>query len=125
VERVADWIAILHQGELQIAAPLEDLKKDYRMLDFSLRDPLLALPMELDELAIIHRTTTGRSVHMLVRGLTPAIEAALSQHANLFEIKVMRPNLEELYLGFTQPNQDASMPIGTQQVKRPNHSEVA
>ncbi len=103
VERVADWVAILHEGRLQIAAPLEDLKADVKLLDYSLRDPLLAPPAELQQLQVLHCTQTGRSVHAMVRGLTPAVEAALAQHANLFEVKSIRPNLEELYLGFTQP----------------------
>lgn len=105
VERVADWIAILHQGKLQIAAPLEDLKNDVSMLDFSLRDPLLALPAELDQLTVLHQKQSGRSIHLMVRGLTPAIESAIAQNANIFEVKSMRPNLEELYLGFTQPHE--------------------
>ncbi len=103
VERVADWVAILHKGELQIVAPLEDLKSSVTILDLSLRDPLLALPQAMDQLEILHRTQNGRTLHMMVRGFTPEIESALAQNANLFEIKAIRPNLEELYLGFTQP----------------------
>ena len=88
VERVADWVAILHQGSLQIVAPLEEL---------------LALPAELDQIEVLHKSQIGRSFHLMVRGLTPEIVASLSQNANLFEVKSIRPNLEELYLGFTQP----------------------
>lgn len=103
VERVADWVAILHQGQLQIVAPLEELKNSVTMLDLSLRDTLLALPNEMEQMQVLHQTQTGRTLHMMVRGFTPAIENALSNHSNCFEIKAMRPNLEELYLGFTQP----------------------
>jgi len=58
--------------------------------------------------------------------LTPAIESALSQHPNLFEIKSMRPNLEELYLGFTQPFESVPNPdpMGRPAAKQ-NQSEVA
>ena len=103
VERVADWVAILHQGSLQIVAPLEELKSSISILDFSQRDPLLALPAELDQIEVLHKSQIGRSFHLMVRGLTPEIVASLSQNANLFEVKSIRPNLEELYLGFTQP----------------------
>ena len=122
VERVADWVAILHQGQLQIVAPLEELKSSVTILDLSLRDPLLALPMELDALQVLHKTQTGRTLHMMVRGFTPALESALSQHANLFEIKAIRPNLEELYLGFTQPFETDP---ANQPTTKPNRSEVA
>lgn len=103
VERVADWVAILHEGKLQIAAPLEELKNSVRVLNFAMRDPLLALPSEFYQLDVVHRSQAGRTLHTIVRGLTPAIEAALVQHGNLFDVKSVRPNLEELYLGFTQP----------------------
>lgn len=103
VERVADWVAILHEGKLQIVAPLEELKNSVRVLNFAMRDPLLALPAEFYQLDFVHQSQAGRTIHAIVRGLTPAIEAALVQHANLFDVKSVRPNLEELYLGFTQP----------------------
>lgn len=103
VERVADWVAILHQGSLQIVAPLDELKSSISILDFSQRDPLLAMPAELDQVEVLHKSQIGRSFHLMVRGLTPEIVSSLSQNANLFEVKSIRPNLEELYLGFTQP----------------------
>ena len=126
VERVADWIAILHQGKLQIVAPLEELKSSISMLDISLRDPLLALPEAMEPVEVLHKIQKGRTLHMMVRGLTPAIESALSQHPNLFEIKSMRPNLEELYLGFTQPFESLTDrdPMG-RPVAKQNQSEVA
>ncbi len=100
---MADWIAILHSGKLQVVAPLEELKTQVRTLSFSMRDPLLAEPIELDRLQIIHRSSEGRSHRMLVRNLSEEIEASLMRDANLFDVKVIRPNLEELYIGFTQP----------------------
>jgi hypothetical protein len=42
VERVADWIAILHQGKLQVVSSLEDLKTNTTRLSFSMRDTLIA-----------------------------------------------------------------------------------
>lgn len=113
VERVADWIAILHQGKLQVVAPLEDLKCDYRTLSFAMHDPLLALPPELDELHMISRIREGRTMECLVRDCTDEIVKRLEQHSNLFEVKVMRPNLEELYVGFTRPCESFSQTDGT------------
>ena len=59
VERVADWVAILHQGQLQIVAPLEELKSSVTILDLSLRDPLLALPDEMEAMQVLHKKQTG------------------------------------------------------------------
>jgi ABC-2 type transport system ATP-binding protein len=105
VERVADWVAILHEGRLQVVAQLDELKNSVTMLSFSQRDPLLALPNDLDRLEILHRQVSGRTVSMMVRKFSSEIQAALDRDANIFDTKVVRPNLEELYLGFTQPFQ--------------------
>ncbi len=125
VERVADWVAILHEGKLQIASPLEELKSQMTMLDFSLRDPLLALPSELEQLEILHQSQSGRTFHMMVRGFSQSVEAALNKHTNLFEVKAMRPNLEELYLGFTQPTEAAKQRVSRIVATKPESSEVA
>ena len=103
VERVADWVAILHAGRLQVVAPLEDLKSAVRILSFSMRDTLLALPVELDRLDVLHRSIDGRTLRMMVRNMSPEIESVLQRNDNVFDMKVVRPNLEELYMGFTQP----------------------
>lgn len=111
VERVADWVAILHDGQLQVVAPLEELKNSVQMLTYSLRDPLLAGPEEIDHMEVLHRSQQGRSVNLLVRGCDASTLEKLRQNANLFEVKAMRPNLEELYIGFTQPAETRSQPI--------------
>ena len=46
VERVADYVAILHEGKLQVVAKLDDLKADVTMVSYSMRDPLLAAPVD-------------------------------------------------------------------------------
>ena len=103
VERVADWVAILHQGKIQVAAPLDELKSNCHLLSYALRDPLLAPPEALQDLGVLQRTQSGRTVRLLVQGLTEKTLEAMKQDSNLFEVSDMRPNLEELYLGFTQP----------------------
>ena len=103
VERVADWVAILHQGKIQVAAPLDELKSNCHLLSYALRDPLLAPPEALQDLRVLQRTQSGRTVRLLVQGLTEKTLEAMKQDSNLFEVSDMRPNLEELYLGFTQP----------------------
>lgn len=105
VERVADWVAILHAGQLQVVSPLEDLKTQVSIVTFSMRDPLLALPPAFDKLQILHRVAEGRSVRMMVRQMSDEIRAGFEHDANVFDFKVVRPNLEELYLGFTQPTE--------------------
>jgi ABC-2 type transport system ATP-binding protein len=103
VERIADWVAILHEGKLQVAASLDELKEQVSMLSFSLRDPLLAPPLALDQLQILHQSQQGRTVTCMVRGCDSGILSSLQAEGNLHEVKIVRPSLEELYIGFTQP----------------------
>ncbi len=102
LERIVDYIAILHKGEIKFAGPLDELKNDVQLLSFSQRDPLVALPTAIDKLNILRRQTTGRTLAMLVRGLTNDTVEQLSRHTNLFDVKAIRPSLEELYVGFTR-----------------------
>ncbi len=105
VERVADWVAILHEGKLQVVAPLEELKNDVRVLSYSLRDPLVAAPEILHDMQVLQRTQVGRTVRLMVKGLDDATLDKLRHDVNLFDISDNRANLEELYIGFTQPHQ--------------------
>lgn len=111
VERVADWIAILHQGKVQIAAPLEELKSKLTMLCFSQSDPLLALPASLAELEVLSSTHSGRTWQWLVRGFDATLLDRLAVEPNLINVKAHRPSLEELYLAFTQSQISSSQHI--------------
>jgi ABC-2 type transport system ATP-binding protein len=117
VERVADWVAILHAGQLQVVAPLEELKNSVQMLTYSLRDPLLAEPAELESMEILHQSQQGRSVSLLVRGCDASALEKFQQHPNLFDVKALRPNLEELYIGFTQPVETRKQPVSVMSEK--------
>lgn len=109
VERVADWVAILHDGKVQIAAPLEELKSSVTMLSYSVRDTLLAAPEGLEQLQVLSRAQTGRTVQLMVRDYNAGVGEALSQEANVIDVKAIRPNLEELYIGFTRPSPAAAL----------------
>lgn len=62
VERVADWVAILHEGKLQIvAASLEELKSSVRVLNFAMHNPLLALPNSINSILCISRRLVVRT----------------------------------------------------------------
>ena len=106
VERVADWVAILHQGVLQVVAPLEELKSSTALVHFSLRDPLLPLPIEFESSDILHRIQNGRSWRLTMKRWDSSLEEKLRSNTNIFDLHVIRPNLEELYIAFTQSDLD-------------------
>jgi ABC-2 type transport system ATP-binding protein len=101
VERVADWVAIVHQGVLQVVEPLEQLKSKVSQLSFSMRDPLVPLPSLFDESRLLYSSQSGRSWQLTIRDLDPALESQLQAIDQVFDVKVVRPSLEELYIAFT------------------------
>ncbi|MFO1062544.1 MAG: ABC transporter ATP-binding protein [Pirellulales bacterium] len=102
VERVADWIAILHEGTMRLVGRLDDLKSEIRIVRFSMRDTLLAMPAAIAELQSMTFTKLGRTVQLVTKGWSDDIAAKLEQDANIFDISAVRPNLEELYIAFTR-----------------------
>jgi ABC-2 type transport system ATP-binding protein len=102
VERVADWVAILHDGKIQVAAPLDEIKEQVSLVSYSVHDTLLADPAALAAVDVLSREQNGRTISLLVKGCDEQILDGLHTDANLFDVKRIRPNLEELYVGFTQ-----------------------
>ena len=104
IERIADHVAILHDGQIRVSGLLDDLKNAYQILTLSRRDPLLCMPDSISDLEVLYEDTSGRTTTMLVRNMRPEICEQLTQHPNLLDVRVMRPSLEELYIGFTRGN---------------------
>ncbi len=71
VERVADQVAILHQGQVRLLDSLQNLRDSFVELTISLSDPLVSLP-ELQSPAEVFRSQiNGRQQRMVVRDLSP------------------------------------------------------
>ncbi len=98
VERVANWIAILHQGRIRVCGPIEAIKQTVHNLTFSLHDPLAPLPVEIDDLSRLSTTVNGRSVSIIAQGVDDAFLNRLSSNERIFDVQAHRINLEELYL---------------------------
>ncbi len=71
VERVADQVAILHQGQVRLLDSLQNLRDSFVELTIGLSDPLVSLP-ELEAPAEVFRSQiNGRQQRMVVRDLSP------------------------------------------------------
>jgi ABC-2 type transport system ATP-binding protein len=105
VERVADWVAIIHAGRLQVAAPLEELKAACRVVTFAQRDILLPIcrPAGVE---ILSAARVGRQWECVVRGWHDEAAQAWVTDENLVEFQARRPNLEDLYNAFVAPKHE-------------------
>ncbi|MFN3191309.1 MAG: ABC transporter ATP-binding protein [Aureliella sp.] len=107
VERVADWVAIVSDGKAVVVAPLDELKSQVSILSYALKDPLLSPPAVEDHVRVLKSKQSGRVIEMTVMGEVEAILSELKDNENCFDVRSIRPNLEELYVAFTQPKQVA------------------
>ncbi len=67
VERVADWIAILHQGELKLVQPLDVLKQSTSIVTATMDDPAATVVLPPGD--VLTETHSGRQMRWVVRDL--------------------------------------------------------
>ncbi|WP_246112870.1 ABC transporter ATP-binding protein [Allorhodopirellula solitaria] len=102
VERVADEIAIVHQGRVQLTGVLADLRQSISEVTVKLHDPLTTLPSLTQPSQILSEQTSGRQRRMIVRDLTPENEALLSSSYGVFDVAHRSASLEELFVACTR-----------------------
>lgn len=107
VERVADHIAILHDGKIALHGGLDALKDSVSLLRFSLRDPMAIPPASVRNLQSLHCEISGRTVQMAVRELTPELFEQIKSEEELTDVQWIRPSLEELFILCTRESQAA------------------
>ena len=94
VERVADWVGILEQGQLIYCAPLEELKRSVRRLVFTFAQPPqgdITLPNTLSA------EQAGRQVTLVVRDYSDATLAA-AQALHPAHLAVDELSLEDIFV---------------------------
>lgn len=102
VERVADRIAILHQGRIQLTGSLGTLRDAITEVTVKLSDPLISLPTLDSPSQVLSEQTKGRQRRMIVRGFTPENEAMLKTSHGVFEVTHRSASLEELFVACTR-----------------------
>jgi len=119
VERVASHVALLHQGKLILAEPLDDLRARTFLLavNFQSRDhdpaPPSNLPVEL-----IDASDAPRQAHWLVRARDRAACDAVRSLPGVESVQVETPSLEDIYIGYMRGRRPAPAP-------RPGAAHVA
>ncbi len=104
VERVADRVAILHQGEVKLAGSVAELRDSISEVIVKLRDPLASLPVFESPAEILTEQTSGRQRRMLVRNFDSASESLLSGSHSVFEVTHRPVGIEDLFVACTRDN---------------------
>jgi ABC-2 type transport system ATP-binding protein len=99
VERVADWVAIMHQGRLKVLQPLVELKESVSDVRITLADSLVDVPAPDGE--VLSQTRSGRQLRMIILGVTEADLAMLRSATGVVSVEVLHPSLEEIFVACT------------------------
>ncbi len=113
VERVADWIAILHQGTLKLVQPLEELKRSTSIVTATLDDPSATVPLPPGQ--VLTETQHGRQIRWVVQNLPKDWRSQFGETSGATELSAMKPTLEEIFVAVCdhraqRPRVDATDP---------------
>jgi len=97
VERVADRVAIVRDGKLDVCEPVDDLKNDVREVRITWANGTTSLPASVTN-CVVTRMDSNRQSRLFVRGLDDGITNQLSSAEHVSSIEVHSPSLEEIYL---------------------------
>ena len=109
VERVADVVAIVRDGEIVLVERVDKLKDEARELTVTLEDPACAVPtFEAD---VLYQARKGRQCRLLVRCEADASLDGLRGQEGVAAVDVRTPSLEEIFVAFLEAEPtDATRP---------------
>jgi ABC-2 type transport system ATP-binding protein len=95
VERVADWIGILHQGKLVVQTTLEDLKRDVKRLVALFPEP----PPKLTLPGVLQQESEGRQQVIICRECEAALQELRAAGAT---VQVEDCSLEDIFVAYVR-----------------------
>jgi ABC-2 type transport system ATP-binding protein len=112
VERVADYVAILHHGELATVDRLDELKAQTRELTVTLNDGRTEPPAL--EGTVISTRRRVRQWQYIVRGMSDQRVTQLACEQGIDDVQSRTPNLEEIFVAYMQRDARLSDGAATQ-----------
>lgn len=96
VERVADWVGILHQGHLKVVQPLEALRDSTRLVTATLEHGDTSVLMPRGE--VLTESKNGRQMRWVVRDLPDDWRSDYGDGSGVIKIDEQTPSLEEIFV---------------------------
>ncbi len=106
VERVADMVAIVHEGRLLVCESLQKLKSRLEQWTISFRGN--APPLPQGDLNILQQRRAGRQLKITVTDPAPEQIWQLREHPDIASIEVHIPNLEEIFITYLERNSESA-----------------
>lgn len=98
VERVADRIAIIREGRVQLVDLLPRLKEQVSEVTMTLIDPLVTVPIPPPPTEVLSEQLEGRQRKWLVRDFTPDQRIELESQSGVSSVQVRSASLEDLFV---------------------------
>jgi ABC-2 type transport system ATP-binding protein len=96
VERVADWIAILHQGVLKLVQPLDGLKNSTSIVTVTMDDPSATVALPPGK--VLTESQNGRQMRWVVQELPEDWRAQYEGDSGVTDLDAQKPTLEEVFV---------------------------
>lgn len=106
VERVADMVAIVHEGRLLVCESLQKLKSRLEQWTISFQGN--AIPLPQGDLDILQQRQSGRQLKITVTDPAPEQIWQLREHPDIASIEVHIPNLEEIFITYLERNSESA-----------------
>ena len=100
VERVADVVAILRNGNLLLIERLDELKAQTREVTLTMEDGAPGPPEVPGE--ILSSRRKSRQWQLLVRGVAEDLLEGLGRHESIRQVEIRAPNLEEIFMAYME-----------------------
>lgn len=117
VERVADIVAIVHQGRVAVVERLDELKSQVHDITVTLRDadvdPAPAA-VRFDGKQVLCQSRRGRQWQLMVRGHLNGELSSLRAQPYVAAVEVRQPALEEIFVAYLRGGETAPATEGRQ-----------
>lgn len=104
VERVADSVAILHDGKFQIVDSLSNLRDSVTEVTVSLDDPLVQLPLPDSPAFVMSDRAEGRQRQMVMRGFDSEAADQWRGRPGVAGVTVRSATLDEIFAACVHGN---------------------
>ena len=112
VERVADTVAILHQGKFRVIDSLAHLRETISEVTISLDDPLVELPSLEPPAQVMSDQLEGRQRRLIVRGADEELLQQLRSRPGISGVRRRSATLDELFAACVRGKSDWSLQDG-------------
>jgi ABC-2 type transport system ATP-binding protein len=122
VERVADYIAIIHQGSFRVADTLQRLRETVHELTITVEDPLVSLPLLAEPVEVLSDQAEGRQRQLIVQGMDADLLETLRNWNGIKQVTSRPATLDELFAACVRGRGQREV---AQLLNRPNHRSSA